>query len=199
MKNDKVINRLGCQYCLALLAQHFSCCVSPSLSWCRLLLRKLSFFAGSFCDVADRASSTDPVPSKPFFATEQRQSSGDRASQRRSSAQTVMMLPSGSLWVFLFLEISKWISAGIINKSDESKAHVANCTVTEITSMLARDSEIRHPFSAEPTREILPSLRESLLSHNDVYCCQQLHSCSHCRTNCLCPDGFHSDEISADK
>ena len=34
--------------------------------------------------------------------------------------------------------------------------------------MLARDSEIRHPFSAELTREILPSLRESLVSHNDV-------------------------------
>ena len=104
MKNDKVINRLGCQYCLAPLAQHFSCCVSPPLSWCRLLLRKLSFFARSFCDVADRASSTDPAPSKPFFAIEQRQSSGDRASQRRRSAQTVMMLPSGSLWVFLYLE-----------------------------------------------------------------------------------------------
>ena len=44
--------------------------------------------------------------------------------------------------------------------------HVANCTVTEITSMLARDSESRHPFSAEPTREILPSPRESLLGHN---------------------------------
>ena len=139
MKNDKVINRLGCQYCLAPIAQHFSCCVSPPLSWCRLLLRKLSFFAGSFCDVVDRASSTDPVPSKPFFAIEQGQSSGDRASQRRRSAQTVMML--------------------------------------------ARDSETRHPFSAEPTREILSSLRESLVSHNDVDCYQQLHSCSHCRTN----------------
>ena len=145
MKNDKVINRLGCQYCSAPLTQQLSCCVSPPLSWCRLLLRKLSFFAGSFCDVADRASSTNPAPSKPFFAIEQRQSSGDRASQRRRCAQTVMMLPSGSL-------------AGIINKSDESKAHVANCTVTEITSMLARDSESQHPFSAKPTREILPDL-----------------------------------------
>ena len=34
--------------------------------------------------------------------------------------------------------------------------------------MLARDSVSRHPLGAEPTREILPSLRESLLSHNDM-------------------------------
>ena len=54
--------------------------------------------------------------------------------------------------------------------------------------MLARDSESRHPFSPEPTREILSSLRESLVSHNDVDCYQQLHSCSHCRTSSLCTD-----------
>ena len=54
--------------------------------------------------------------------------------------------------------------------------------MTEITSMLARDSVSRHPLGAEPTRETLTSLRESLLSHNDVDCYQQLHSGSHCRT-----------------
>ena len=38
-----------------------------------------------------------------------------------------------------------------------------------------------------------------MLSHNDVYCCQQLHSYSHCRTKCFCTDGSHSDEASADE